>query len=86
MKTEVISHLATLLRVAATSRKLVSYKLLHELFDPTVPVAARYDVLERATATICDLRMVDYGVLMTLDNGLPGDDFFAIQALSTRRV
>ncbi|MEZ2354608.1 hypothetical protein [Caballeronia sp. RCC_10] len=76
MKAEAISRLVSMLLAAATSRRLVSYRLLHDVFDPKFPLADRYEVLERAAATICDLSMVDYGVLMALDNGLPGDDFF----------
>jgi hypothetical protein len=76
MDTEVIGNLAAMLRAAATARTLVPYKRLHANFDESVPVALRYDALEKAASTLADLKILDYGVLLTLDNGLPGDDFF----------
>ena len=76
MDAQVIASLAAMLRTAAGSRTLVPYKRLHAKFDKCIPLALRYDALETAASTLADLRTLDYGVLLTLDNGLPGDDFF----------
>ncbi|WP_250519130.1 hypothetical protein [Caballeronia sp. ATUFL_M1_KS5A] len=76
MDAQVISSLVAMLRAAAVSRTLVPYKRLHAKFNESIPLALRYDALEKAASTLADLKALDYGVLLTLDNGLPGDDFF----------
>jgi len=47
------------------------------LFDVNVPLTTRYRLLARAIGLLSDCRQVDYGALLTLEGGLPGDDFFA---------
>ena len=76
MDAQVIASLAAMLRTAAASRMLIPYKRLHAKFDESIPLQHRYDALEKAASTLTDLKTLDYGVLLTLDNGLPGDDFF----------
>ncbi|SAK48024.1 hypothetical protein [Caballeronia ptereochthonis] len=76
MNAQVIASLVAMLRAAAASRTLVPYKRLHAKFDECIPLALRYDALEKAASTLADLKTLDYGVLLTLNNGLPGDDFF----------
>jgi hypothetical protein len=76
MDEQVIVGLAAMLRAAAVSRTLVPYKRLHGKFNESIPLVLRYDALEKAASTLADLKTLDYGVLLTLDNGLPGDDFF----------
>jgi hypothetical protein len=76
MNAEVIASLAAMLRAAAAARTLVPYQRLHAKFDESVALALRYDALEKAASTLADLKTLDYGALLTLNNGLPGDDFF----------
>jgi len=72
-----VSELANTLQRAAIERRCVSYQHLHSHFARETPISLRYCTLEQAAQTLCDLRVVDYGAMMALDNGLPGDDFFA---------
>src|ERR1700744_1335778 len=67
---------ATILLRAATRRSLVTYQNLHALFGPGEPLHSRYRALEDAARSLSDCEALDYGCLMRLDNGLPGDDFF----------
>ena len=74
---EIVQQVASLLRNAADHQRLVTYQRLHSLFDKNIPVRERYDVLERAVMTLAQPQEVDYGALLALHNGLPGDEFFA---------
>jgi hypothetical protein len=68
--------IAAMLLRAARRRKLVTYQELHALFDRGEPLHSRYRALEDAARSLSDCAALDYGCLMSLDNGLPGDDFF----------
>jgi hypothetical protein len=52
------------------------YGKFHALFPDTVPLARRYAVLEAALNLLNDSTEIDYGVLLSCDNGLPGPDYF----------
>jgi hypothetical protein len=69
-------NIAAMLLRAARRRKLVTYQELHALFGPGEPLDSRYRALEDAARSLSDCAALDYGCLMRLDNGLPGDDFF----------
>ncbi|WP_233835464.1 hypothetical protein [Paraburkholderia sp. ZP32-5] len=69
-------NIAAMLLRAARRRKLVTYQELHALFGPGEPLDCRYRALEDAARSLSDCAALDYGCLMRLDNGLPGDDFF----------
>jgi hypothetical protein len=73
---ERINAIAVLLRCAAKTQRFVPYQKLHTLFLHEEPLTLRYRALEDAIALLGDCAELDYGCLMTLDNGLPGDDFF----------
>ncbi|MFT4066490.1 hypothetical protein [Paraburkholderia sp.] len=68
--------IAAMLLHAARRRKLVTYQQLHALFGRGEPLHSRYRALEDAARSLSDCAALDYGCLMSLDNGLPGDDFF----------
>lgn len=72
-----IDQVVNLLRVAAEHKRLVSYKRFHALFEAVSPLRARYDLLDKAVRRLAEPQSVDFGVLLTSDNGLPGDEFFA---------
>ncbi|WP_322032065.1 hypothetical protein [Paraburkholderia sp. J76] len=74
---EIVQQVVCLLRSAADHRRLVTYQELHSLFGKNTPRSERYRVLELAIATLGQPREVDYGALLSLHNGLPGDEFFA---------
>ncbi|HEX7907842.1 MAG TPA: hypothetical protein VF534_07100 [Paraburkholderia sp.] len=76
MQSEVVSQIASALRRAAERQRLLSYKCFHSLFDPSEPVLRRMAALEKAVTELGEETRIDYGVLLALDNGLPGDDFF----------
>ena len=76
MQSEVVNQIASALRHAAERQRLLSYKCFHSLFDPSEPVLRRMAALEKAVTSLGEETCVDYGVLLALDNGLPGDDFF----------
>ncbi|MDR5809277.1 hypothetical protein [Caballeronia sp. LZ019] len=71
-----VTELADLLRWAATGKHLVTYRRLHSCFEKNVPLNERYRLLEKAVHTLANPTLLDYGCLMSLANGLPGDDFF----------
>ena len=68
--------IAAMLLRAARRKRLVTYQELHALFDRDEPLHSRYRALEEAARSLSDCASLDYGCLMSLDNGLPGDDFF----------
>ncbi|WP_244174060.1 hypothetical protein [Paraburkholderia ginsengiterrae] len=76
MQSEVVNQIASALRRAAERERLLPYKCFHSLFDPGEPVLRRMAALEKAVTSLGEETCVDYGVLLALDNGLPGDDFF----------
>jgi len=76
-ESSVVHMIASLLLNAATSRRLVTYKRFHAFFDANVPLTTRYRLLARAVGLLSDCRQLDYGVLLTLEGGLPGEDFVA---------
>jgi hypothetical protein len=77
MDIEFEARIAQLLLRAARRRKLVPYGSFHAIFPPNLPLNRRYTALEKATSSICDPRLADYGALLSTDSGLPGPDFYA---------
>jgi hypothetical protein len=77
MDIELEARIAQLLLRAARRRKLVPYGSFHAIFPPNLPLNRRYTALEKATSSICDPRLADYGALLSTDSGLPGPDFYA---------
>ena len=61
---------------AALQSTVLPYKRFHVLFERTVPLTRRYEVLDAALRELNDGPDIDYGVLLACDNGLPGPDFF----------
>lgn len=76
MNTDRTRDIATMLLRAARRKRLVTYQELHALFSRDEPLHSRYRALEDAARSLSDCASLDYGCLMSLDNGLPGDDFF----------
>ena len=76
MNTDRTRDIATMLLRAARRKRLVTYQELHALFGRDEPLHSRYRALEDAARSLSDCASLDYGCLMSLDNGLPGDDFF----------
>ncbi|EDZ99280.1 hypothetical protein BH160DRAFT_5400 [Burkholderia sp. H160] len=76
MSTDRTRDIAAILMHAARRKRLVTYQELHALFSQDEPLQSRYRALEDAARSLSDCASLDYGCLMSLDNGLPGDDFF----------
>ncbi|SAK48591.1 hypothetical protein AWB75_01155 [Caballeronia catudaia] len=76
METELSQRLAKALWRCALHGHVLAYQRFHALCDKTVPLPQRYAALESAINTLGDVRNIDYGVLMALDSGLPGAEFF----------
>jgi hypothetical protein len=76
MNTDRTHDIAAMLLRAARRKRLVTYQELHALFGRDEPLQSRYRALEDAARSLSDCASLDYGCLMSLDNGLPGDDFF----------
>jgi hypothetical protein len=76
MSTDMTRDIASMLLRAAKRKRLVTYQELHALFSRDEPLQSRYRALEDAARLLSDCASLDYGCLMSLDNGLPGDDFF----------
>jgi hypothetical protein len=71
-----ILEIAEVLQRAAQHRRLVTYKRLHSLFKTGDSLTERYRLLQDAAEFLSDCAQLDYGCLMSLDDGLPGEDFF----------
>ncbi|WP_232470936.1 hypothetical protein [Caballeronia hypogeia] len=54
----------------------MTYQRFHTLCEKGVPLPQRYAALESAIKTLGNVAEIDYGVLMALDSGLPGAEFF----------
>jgi hypothetical protein len=76
VETELSLRLVKALRRCASHGQLLTYQRFHSLCEKGVPLTQRYAALESAVATLADVRDIDYGVLMALDSGLPGAEFF----------
>jgi hypothetical protein len=76
VETELSLRLARALRRCASHGQLLTYQRFHALCEKGVPLAQRYAALESAIETLGDVHDLDYGVLMALDSGLPGAEFF----------
>ncbi len=76
MEDELTERIARALLRAAIKRSVLSYQRFHDLCGPELSYAQRYCVLEKAVESVSDPRRLDYGVLLALDSGLPGDDYF----------
>jgi hypothetical protein len=76
VETELSLKLAKALRRCASHRQLLTYQRFHALCDKSVPLTQRYAALESAVRTLGDVEDIDYGVLLALDSGLPGAEFF----------
>jgi hypothetical protein len=74
--TELSERIAHALQRAAMKRSRLSYQKFHLLCGADARLWQRYDALEAAISALGDLKTVDYGVLLALDSGLPGPDFF----------
>ncbi|WP_250515156.1 hypothetical protein [Caballeronia sp. INDeC2] len=76
METELSQRLAKALWRCASHGQVLTYQRFHAQCDKGVPLPQRYAALESAIKTLADVNDIDYGVLMALDNGLPGAEFF----------
>ncbi|SAL60802.1 hypothetical protein AWB71_03417 [Caballeronia peredens] len=76
METELSQRLAKALWRCASHGQVLTYQRFHALCDKGVPLPQRYAALESAVKSLGDVRDIDYGVLMALDSGLPGAEFF----------
>ncbi|WP_260854501.1 hypothetical protein [Paraburkholderia sp. BCC1884] len=76
MDSNLVERLVIALRQTARNRTVLPYQRLHALLPARMPIAERYDVLEAAAKELEDLEVCDYGVLLALDCGMPGSDFF----------
>ncbi|CAB3803240.1 hypothetical protein [Paraburkholderia fynbosensis] len=76
MDANLVKRIALALQEAARNRTLLPYQRLHAMLPGQLPVSLRYDVLEAAAKKLEDLEICDYGVLLALDSGMPGSDFF----------
>jgi hypothetical protein len=73
---ELMERIARALVRTAIKRGVLSYQRFHDLCGPGLSYTERYGVLEKAVECVSDPRILDYGVLLALDSGLPGDDYF----------
>jgi hypothetical protein len=76
VETELSQRLIKALWRCASRGQVLPYQRFHALCDKLVPLPQRYAALESAIKTLADVREIDYGVLMALDSGLPGAEFF----------
>jgi hypothetical protein len=76
VETELSLRIAKALRRCALHEQVLSYQRFHALCEKGVPLVQRYAALETAAQSLADVRELDYGVLMALDSGLPGVEFF----------
>jgi hypothetical protein len=76
VETELSLKLVKALKRCASNGHLLSYQRFHSMCEKGVPLVSRYAALETAIATLGDVHEIDYGVLMALDSGLPGTEFF----------
>jgi hypothetical protein len=76
VETELSQRLAKALWRCASHGHVLPYQRFHALCERSIPLAQRYAALESAIKTLGDVREIDYGVLMALDSGLPGAEFF----------
>ncbi|MBN3752299.1 hypothetical protein G3N95_05070 [Paraburkholderia sp. Tr-20389] len=72
-----LNAIASVLLKAVVHRRLVTYRKMHALFNKDVPLTARYELRVNAVLLLSDCRQLDYGAVLMLDSGLPGDDFVA---------
>lgn len=74
---EQITPVAKLLLDAAISRRTVSFKAFHALFEPDALINDKYETLEAASRALCANQIAIYGaVLAKSGTGCPGDGFF----------
>lgn len=73
---DILELLVKVLGDAARRRKLVSYRRFHSCFSKESTLEDRYFLLGEAVKKLANPRWIDYGAVLTLDNGLPGDEFF----------
>jgi hypothetical protein len=76
MERDIVDKVALTLRRAGEHKRLVPYQRFHALFEVTDPLVSRYAVLEKAVALLTGDHGVDYGALLTLENGLAGKEFY----------
>lgn len=76
METELSLRLAKALRRCASHEQVLTYQRFHTLCEKGVPLVQRYAALESAIESLADVHNIDYGVLLALDSGLPGAEFF----------
>lgn len=71
-----VERIVAVLLHAAERKRLVPYQRFHAIFNASDPLTVRYEALEHAVVSLGEDSSLDYGVLLALCNGLPGDDFF----------
>lgn len=76
MEPETVRRIVDLLHGSARKRQLLTYQRFHSMFEPDVPLRQRYHALAGAVRILTNGRALDYGVLLMLDNGMPGPEFF----------
>lgn len=76
MNSSLVEGIALALRHVARNRILLPYPRFHSMLPAHMPLSVRYDLLEAAAGRLEDLKVCDYGVLLALDCGMPGSDFF----------
>jgi hypothetical protein len=76
MNPDTVQQIAVALERAAGCRRLLPYQRFHAIFEPTMPLARRYALLDQAVSLLVNRTGLDYGAVLTLDNGLPGAEFF----------
>jgi hypothetical protein len=76
MEATQVERIVAMLIHAAERQRLIPYQHFHALFTASDPLTVRYQTLEQAVVSVSESSALDYGVLLTLCNGLPGDDFF----------
>jgi hypothetical protein len=76
VETELSQRLVKALWRCASHGQVLTYQRFHALCEKGVPLPQRYAALEYAVQALGDVRDIDYGVLMALDSGLPGAEFF----------
>lgn len=76
MDSNLVERIALALRETARNRAVLPYQRFHAMLPFDMPVSERYRVLEAAATHLEDLKVCDYGVLLALDCGMPGTDFF----------
>jgi hypothetical protein len=76
VESALVQDIAVALSRAALNRTSISYQRFHALMPVDMQVSVRLGLLEAAAESLEHLEVCDYGVLLALDCGMPGADFF----------